>query len=406
MNLLRMVSRAISIFFILSLCAPVCFARETSNAKKFPSRRLLRRFVIELPNQCSSGCEQLVKNGAAKAGCKQVEIRHLSGHVHPCYLNRFFSLFFRSNSRPRYLRLDCSKEGKAATTKILGKYLREAGLDATTVEEDIIMTGQNHNAYQTVMRRRSLQWNIDEADSKQNGLRCTGSKLGAGSTVLVLDTGCKPRNSNYCKSFVDGSFQGNKCSDRHGHGTHVAGTVAHPIYGVAAKASVGCSQVLDENNSGSISGIVEAIEDAVQYAETLSRPLIINLSIAGLRSKILNNAVRDAERRGVFFAIAAGNQKINANLRSPASVASPRLTRVFIVGAHDENGEAASFTNFGNKVTISAGGVRIKSSGTDGQAVIFSGTSMASPTVAGAMAVLLSDENGLLTIILRMEREL
>ncbi len=324
------------------------------------------------------------------------------GRIRHTRFGRFISALQVPVSGSRYLRLRCSKEGKVATAKILRMYLKNAGVDVAEVEEDIIMSAtapvnrkRKFKKRDGDKKREHLEWNVDEADSKVNGKRCVGSKLGAGSMVLVMDSGCKPINSDYCESFVDGKREEKKCEDLHGHGSHVAGTVAHPVWGVAPHASVGCSRVLGADGHGSISGIIEAIEDAVEYAKTLSRPLIINMSLGGALSDILNHAVRDAAKRGVYFAIAAGNWNIDAKYSSPASVAAPNRKHIFVVGAHDVDGKAADFTNYGEKVSISAGGVDIKSSGIHGGARIDSGTSMATPAVAGAMAVLQSDKKAI-----------
>lgn len=392
---MKVMLRKVAVLAVLSACIASAACAELD--------RGLGRFVIELPSECSTRCERLVKKCARDAGCERAGLRHLMGRIRRSRAHRFVNaLIGRDNGGSRFLELRCPEEGKVATAQVLSEYLTKAGVKVTAVEEDVmyaavgavVTTHSEHDRvheHEPKQKYTPPQWNVDEADSEVDGKRCASSKLGAGATVLVMDSGCTPMNNDYCESFVDGKRVQGECEDMNGHGTHVAGTVAHPMWGVAPACSVGCSRVLGARGTGSTSGIIEAIVDAVEYAKTLSGPLIINMSLAGRKSIIMNHAVRYAARRGVYFAIAAGNSNIDARLVSPASAASRRQKRIFVVGAHARNGTAASFTNFGPKVTISAGGVRIKSLALDGSARTDSGTSMASPAVAGAMCALQSD---------------
>lgn len=393
-----MAFRAIAILLMLSAIGSIAHARRTSRfhipgLSLFRKPMPVRRYVIELPSDCALECERRVKTGAANAGCRRPAVRRLLGRIRHTRIGKFVTKHLGLDQGSRYLHLKCSEEGRFTTAKVLKFHLKKAAVSFIAVEEDKVMMGTAilPGRHRHKNKSEKLEWNIDEADSENNGQRCTSSKLGEGSTVLVLDTGCKPLNSDYCESFLHGKHEKDKCGDLNGHGSHVAGTVGDRVWGVAPNASVGCSRVLDENNKGSLSSIIEAIEDAVQYSKTLTRPLIINLSLGGLKSDILNHAVRDASLKGLYFAIASGNDGIDAKYFSPASVASANLTRIFVVGAHDEHGKVADFTNYGKEVTISAGGVDIKSTASDGGVKTDSGTSMASPAVAGAMAVLQSD---------------
>lgn len=226
-------------------------------------------------------------------------------------------------------------------------------------------------------------WGVDETDSDTDGQRCpTRSKLGEGVDVFILDSGCPATGTGTCESFVPGEPG---CGDQNGHGTHVGGTATGTKYGVATKATRHCYKVLGARGSGSTRGIIEGVAKAAAFCKSSGRPCVINMSLGGGFSSAFNAAINDASGPGVFFSIAAGNSNRDACTASPAS-ATVNDDYTFSVAAHDQRGTAASFTNFGSCTDLSGPGVRIMSDNG-----IKSGTSMAAPHVAGAMAVVLSD---------------
>lgn len=204
----------------------------------------------------------------------------------------------------------------------------------------------------------------------------------------VLDTGIDldhpdlTVNTTYSKSFVGGS-----ADDQNGHGTHVAGTIAaknnsYGVVGVAAGATLVSVRVLDASGSGSMSGILSGVDWVSRYAYAGD---VANMSLGGGAYSTLDNAVKDASNQGIWFALAAGNESQNANNVSPARANG---TYIRTVSAHDSNDRFASFSNYANPpIDFCAPGVSIYSTWMGGGYKTISGTSMATPHVAGIMLV-------------------
>jgi subtilisin family serine protease len=174
-------------------------------------------------------------------------------------------------------------------------------------------------------------------------------------------------------------------NDDNGHGTHVAGIVGAidnsvGVVGVAANAPVVPIKVLNSSGSGTVSDIIEGIDHIVAFAKPGD---VVNMSLGGEGILSLDEAVLIASQRGLFFAIAAGNESSNSSNYSPARVNSKNI---WTVSAHDANGALASFSNYGNPpVDVSAPGVKINSTFRGGKYNTQNGTSMAAPHLAGVL---------------------
>lgn len=219
------------------------------------------------------------------------------------------------------------------------------------------------------------------------------SSAGAGTFAYIIDTGINIAHKSFGgRAQFGANFAGDGINDDgNGHGTHVAGTTGSSDYGVAKKTTLIAVKVLDASGSGSSDGVLQGIQWAVNDAKSKGRSgkSVANLSLGGAPSPATNMAVAAAVRSGMFVAVAAGNSGLPAITSSPASEPS-----VCTVGATDKNDAKASFSNFGQLVDIWAPGVDVLSTwiGSDTATMTISGTSMASPHIAGLGAYLIGLE--------------
>ncbi|URM88773.1 S8 family peptidase [Streptomyces sp. MRC013] len=224
-------------------------------------------------------------------------------------------------------------------------------------------------------------WGLDRIDQRsgRNGTY-TYARNGAGVTAYIIDTGIATAHTDFggrARNVFD-AFGGNG-QDCNGHGTHVAGTVGGATYGVAKGVQLRGVRVLDCQGSGSFSGIIAGFDWVRQNAV---KPAVANASLGGGYSEALNNAAAALANSGVHLAVAAGNENQDACRVSPASASS-----VISVAASDSSDRKASFSNYGTCTDLYAPGVDITSARPGGGSTTMSGTSMASPHVAGVAAL-------------------
>ena len=234
-------------------------------------------------------------------------------------------------------------------------------------------------------------WGLDRTDQRALPLSnsFTASAYGAGVDVYVVDTGVSTTHTDFSgrlRSGFSAINDGRGSNDCNGHGTHVAGTAAGTTYGVAKAASIIPVRVLDCAGSGSNTGVIAGL-DWIIANHSAGVAAVANMSLGGGASLALDTAVQNAINDGVVMAVAAGNSNANACNYSPA-----RAANAITVGATDRTDVRASYSNFGSCLDIFAPGTSITSAWINSSTAIntISGTSMASPHVAGVAAALLS----------------
>jgi subtilisin family serine protease len=246
----------------------------------------------------------------------------------------------------------------------------------------------------------AASWGLDRIDQARlplNGSFNVPAAAGTGVTAYIIDSGVQAHTDlDQLEAGFDAfSATGDGKDDCNGHGTHVAGTIAGTQYGVAKQAAVVPVRVLDCAGSGSWSGIIAGLDWAA--TDHLTGELAVaNMSLGGPASQIVDDAVKRLIADGVTVVVAAGNSNTNACATSPA-----RVPAAITIGATDRTDKRASFSNYGSCLDLFAPGVNITSAWLGGSVNTISGTSMASPHVAGAAAVALSKQPALTPLTVR-----
>ncbi len=250
-------------------------------------------------------------------------------------------------------------------------------LDPETV---VVDKGSNRTLAQTT------PWGVTKVGGPGNG---TFSIIG--KRAWIIDTGIDLTHSDLTvdvsrsKTFITSGQDALSANDLHGHGTHVAGIIAAKnnsigVVGVAAGATVVAIKVLNAQGSGTTSGVIAGVDWVRTHAAVGD---VANMSLGGSVSTSLDNAVANAANAGIKFAIAAGNSSVSANTSSPARVNG---SRIYTISAVSSTNAFASFSNYGNPpIDYAAPGVNIPSLYKNGGTATMSGTSMASPHVAGIL---------------------
>ncbi|OAH11099.1 S8 family peptidase [Streptomyces jeddahensis] len=249
---------------------------------------------------------------------------------------------------------------------------------------------QNKKFHIDATQENPPSWGLDRIDQTEtagDGAYTYPDSAGEGVTAYVIDTGVRISHQDFggrASSGFDAIDNDDSADDGNGHGTHVAGTIAGEAHGVAKKAKIVAVRVLDDEGSGTTEQVIAGIDWVTANHQG---PSVANMSLGGGVDEALDAAVQKAIGSGVTFAVAAGNEATDAGQGSPA-----RVPEAITVASSTEGDEQSSFSNYGSSVDIYAPGSEITSdwnTGDDATNTI-SGTSMATPHVAGAAAVYLA----------------
>ncbi|MFD5319816.1 S8 family serine peptidase [Streptomyces sp. NPDC127098] len=275
------------------------------------------------------------------------------------------------------------------------------GFAAEMSEEDALELAAEPGVKEVVQNQRyeladtqpnPPSWGLDRIDQADLPLDAgyTYPNEGAGVTAYVIDTGVRLSHQEFeGRARFGYDYWNNGAVDGHGHGTHVAGTVAGASYGVAKQAEIVAVRVLDNSGGGTTASVVGGIDWVTGDADG---PSVANMSLGGGVDTVLDAAVRNSVAAGVTYAVAAGNNYgADASTRSPA-----RVSEAITVGSSTSTDARSDFSNVGSVVDIFAPGTSIASawSTSDTATNTISGTSMATPHVAGAAALYLADNPG------------
>jgi subtilisin family serine protease len=228
-------------------------------------------------------------------------------------------------------------------------------------------------------------WGIDRVDQRNRPLSTTYNytSTGASTHSYVIDTGIRLTHNEFVGSLgngFDAITSGGTANDCQGHGSHVAGTMGGTVYGLAKNTILHPVRVFGCTGSTTTAAIVAGVN---WVTANHVKPAVANMSLGGGISTAMESAIQSSINAGVTYVVAAGNSSANACNTSPA-----RMPAALTVAASDRNDVSASFTNRGSCVDLYAPGVSVVSAGISSNTATatLSGTSMASPHVAGIVA--------------------
>lgn len=279
-----------------------------------------------------------------------------------------------------HYRYSAALNGFAATLPISAVQALRQNPDVEYIEADQVVSIDTTQSPAT--------WGIDRIDQRNLPLSnsYTYNNTGSGVRAYIIDTGIRTTHNEFggrASIGTDMVGDGQNGNDCNGHGTHVAGTVGGSTYGVAKQVSLIAVRVLNCSGSGTTSGVIAGVDWVTANAV---KPAVANMSLGGSASSSLDTAVKNSINSGVTYAIAAGNSHRNACNYSPA-----RVAEAITVGATTSSDARASYSNYGSCLDLFAPGSSITSAWYTSNTATntISGTSMATPHVAGVAALYL-----------------
>ncbi len=264
--------------------------------------------------------------------------------------------------------------------------MSEAAAKRLAADPAVEFVQQNQTITLSADQPNPPSWGLDRIDQRDLPLNNNYSYATGASNVhaYIIDTGISVGHSDFGGRATHGfdAIDGGTADDCHGHGTHVAGTVGGTAHGVAKQVQLVAVRVLNCSGSGTTAQVVAGIDWVTANAV---KPATANMSLGGGVDTALDAAVRRSITSGVTYAIASGNSNANACNFSPA-----RVAEAITVNSSTISDARSSFSNFGTCTDIFAPGSNITSTWLNNGTNTISGTSMATPHVAGAAALYLS----------------
>jgi len=302
-----------------------------------------------------------------------------------------------SNSVERLIRAESNLDVRHKFEHALNGFSAELSEDQleNLLKSDEVESISEVARYRLSETQPNAPWGIDRIDQESGTLdkKYNYNFTGSGVNAYIIDSGINVKHKDFEGRAINGTDvtvdKGTKLEgvDGHGHGSHVAGTVGSATYGVAKKVNLIAVKVFDSTRGeASHETVIAGIDFSIGDHKAKKGPSVANLSLVGSASEVLDKAINAAIEAGINVVVAAGNDNSDACKYSPA-----RVTGAITVAAMDQGDRKASYSNHGACVDVIAPGSRIKSTwkGSDTATNTIDGTSMASPHVAGVVALYL-----------------
>lgn len=268
-----------------------------------------------------------------------------------------------------------------------GFVLKMKAAELNTLRKDprVLLIEQDQIVHATATQNDAT-WGLDRIDQADLPLNHYFDYAldGSGVNAYIIDTGILTTHGDFGGRAVHGwDFVDNdaNATDCNGHGTHVAGTVGGTTWGVAKNVQLTAVRVLDCNGGGSMSDVIAGVDWVTANAQF---PAVANMSLGGGSSNAVDASVNRAIEQGIAVVVAAGNSNTNACVGSPN-----RVPAAITVASSTRTDVRSSFSNWGFCIDLFAPGSFINSTSVNGGTTVKSGTSMAAPHVAGAVALFL-----------------